>query len=85
MALLIGRQAGEVPCPPDHRTLLLFDQMHCHSTLPVLHCTALYCPVLQRLFQMYNRLPDYQLVRLGVTLLVGLVFGSLAWNQGGDS
>jgi len=41
--------------------------------------------VLQRLFQMYNRLPDYQLVRLGVTLLVGFVFGSLAWNQGGDS
>lgn len=41
--------------------------------------------VLQRLFQMYNRLPDYQLVRMAVTLLVGFVFGSLAWNQGGDS
>lgn len=40
---------------------------------------------LQRLFQMYNRLPDYQLVRMAVTLLVGFVFGSLAWDQGGDS
>ncbi|EFN59720.1 hypothetical protein CHLNCDRAFT_133292 [Chlorella variabilis] len=38
-----------------------------------------------RLFQMYNRLPDYQLVRLAVTLLVGVVFGSLAWGTGSDT
>jgi hypothetical protein len=34
---------------------------------------------------MYNRLPDYQLVRLAVTLLVGFIFGSLAWGQGDNS
>ena len=42
-------------------------------------------PVLQRNVQMYNRLPDYQLVRLAVTLLVGFIFGSLAWGQGDNS
>ena len=40
---------------------------------------------MQRNFQMYNRLPDYQLVRLAVTLLVGFIFGSIAWNQGADT
>ena len=34
---------------------------------------------------MYNRMPDYQLVRLVVTLLVALVFGSLVWGQGSDT
>ena len=42
-------------------------------------------PVLQRNVQMYNRLPDYQLGRLAVTLLVGFIFGSLAWGQGDNS
>lgn len=42
-------------------------------------------PILQRMFQMYNRLPDYQLVRMAVTLMVGFVFGSLAWKQGSNS
>ena len=41
--------------------------------------------LMQRNFQMYNRLPDYQLVRLAVTLLVGFIFGSIAWNQGADT
>lgn len=40
---------------------------------------------LQRLLQMYNRMPDYQLVRMAVTLLVAIVFGSLAWDQGSDT
>lgn len=34
---------------------------------------------------MYNRLPDYQIVRMAVTLLVGFIFGSLAWKQGSDT
>lgn len=34
---------------------------------------------------MYNRMPDYQLVRMAVTLMVGFVFGSLAWKQGSKS
>jgi hypothetical protein len=34
---------------------------------------------------MYNRMPDYQLVRMAVTLLVAIVFGSLAWDQGSDT
>jgi hypothetical protein len=61
------------------------------SPLCLAHLPRHLCPpppspsFLQRLFQMYNRLPDYQLVRMAVTLLVGFIFGSLAWKQGSDT
>ncbi|KAK2076468.1 hypothetical protein QBZ16_000993 [Prototheca wickerhamii] len=41
--------------------------------------------LLHRNFTMYWRAPDYNITRFGVTLLVGFVFGSLAWKQGDET
>ncbi|PSC69376.1 ATP-binding cassette transporter isoform B [Micractinium conductrix] len=65
--------------PPPGATDLTFESLAVHGPL------YQYWVLLKRFFQMYNRLPDYQLVRLAVTLLVAFVFGSIAWGQGGDS
>jgi ABC-type multidrug transport system ATPase subunit len=70
-------EAAHMPAPGARD--LKFEELNVHGPL------FQYWVLLKRLFQMYNRLPDYQLVRMAVTLLVGFVFGSLAWDQGGDS
>lgn len=40
------------------------------------------CPLAQRNFLMYWRFPEYNLIRLLVTLLVAFLFGTLFWDQG---
>ncbi|KAK2076469.1 hypothetical protein QBZ16_000994 [Prototheca wickerhamii] len=47
--------------------------------------TAQFAQLLRRNFVMYWRAPDYNMTRLLVTLLVGFVFGSLAWKQGDET
>ena len=38
--------------------------------------------LLGRNFTMYWRSPEYNLTRFAITILVGLIFGSLFWRQG---